>query len=58
MNISFEISVRQLGLFDSERDMADIGDEYIALENLDNKQNAPPPPTSKKIDILVSTLPN
>ena len=27
-------------LFDSERDMADIGDEYFALENLDNKQNA------------------
>ena len=45
-----------MGLFDSDRDMADIGDEYIALENLDNKQNAPPP-TSKKINILVSTLP-
>ena len=26
--------------FDSERDMADIGDEYFALESLDNKQNA------------------
>ena len=27
-------------LFDSERDMTDIGDEYFALESLDNKQNA------------------
>ena len=27
-------------LFDSERDMADIGDEYFALESLDNNQNA------------------
>ena len=27
-------------LFDSERDMADIGDEYFALESLDNKHNA------------------
>ena len=27
-------------IFDSERDMADIGDEYFALESLDNKQNA------------------
>ena len=26
-------------LFDSERDMADIGDEYFALESLDNNQN-------------------
>ena len=42
-------------LFDSERDMTDIGDEYFALESLDNKQNAQS--TSKKIDILVSTLP-
>ena len=27
-------------LFDSERDMADIPDEYFALESLDNKQYA------------------
>ena len=27
-------------LFDSERDMADIGDENFAFESLDNKQNA------------------
>ena len=27
-------------LFDSEGDMADIGDEYFAIESLDNKQNA------------------
>ena len=27
-------------LFDSEGDMTDIGDEYFALESLDNKQNA------------------
>ena len=26
-------------LFDSERDVVDIGDAYFALENLDNKQN-------------------
>ena len=26
-------------LLDSDRDMADIGDEYFALESLDNKQN-------------------
>ena len=25
--------------YDSERDMADIGDEYFALESLANKQN-------------------
>ena len=34
------ISVRQVGTFDSERDMADFGDEYFDLESLDNKQNA------------------
>ena len=27
-------------LFDSERHMSDIGDEYVALRSLDNKQNA------------------
>ena len=27
-------------LFDSELDMADIRDEYFALESVDNKQNA------------------
>ena len=27
-------------LFDSERDMTDIGDKHFALESLDNKQNA------------------
>ena len=42
-------------LFDSERDMADIGDEYFTLERLDNKQKKSS--TSKKIDILVLTLP-
>ena len=30
----------QRELFDSERDMIDIGDEYFALQSLDNKQNA------------------
>ena len=41
-------------LFDSERDVAGIGDEYFALEVLIiNKM----PSTSKKIDILVLTLP-
>ena len=41
-------------LFHSERDMADIGDEYFAHESFDNKQNAS---TRKKLDILVLTLP-
>ena len=27
-------------LFDSERDITDIRDEYFALESLDNQQNA------------------
>ena len=41
-------------LLDSARDMADIGDEYFALESLEiNKM----PSTSKKIDIMVLTLP-
>ena len=26
-------------LFDSERDMADIGNKYFAFESLENKQN-------------------
>ena len=30
----------KLKLFDSERDMADIGVEYFALESLYNKQKA------------------
>ena len=34
--------------------MADIGDEYFALESLDIKQM---PSTSKNIDILVVILP-
>ena len=42
-------------LFDSERDMADIGVEYVALESLYNKQKALQ--AYKKIDILVLTLP-
>ena len=43
MNINGSISKSvsdTRGLFDSERDMADIQDEYFALESLDNKQYA------------------
>ena len=41
-------------LFDSHKDIVDIGNAYFALESLDNKTNAS---TSKKINILVFTLP-
>ena len=53
MNINGSICKSVSGkweLFDSERDMADIGGEYFALESVDDKQYAP---ASKKIDILV-----
>ena len=43
MNINWSIckSVSdKWGLFDSDRDIAHIGDEYFTLESLDNKQNA------------------
>ena len=43
MNINGSICKSESGkweLLDSERDMADIWDEYFALESLDNKQNA------------------
>ena len=42
MNINESIckSVSAKGeLFDSDRDMADIGIKYLALESLDNNQN-------------------
>ena len=44
----------KLELFDSDKDIVDIGNAYFALESLGNKTNAS---TSKKINILVFTLP-